>query len=93
MKTVSCPSCNRKMLITQLKCPDCKITIKGVFQSHRFGYLDKEALDFIETFILCRGNIKDIEKSLGISYPTVKTRLEKVITELERIKQIEENIS
>ncbi|MBP7552014.1 MAG: DUF2089 domain-containing protein [Spirochaetes bacterium] len=90
MKTISCPGCNRKMLITELKCPDCNIKIKGVFQSHRFGYLDKESLDFIETFILSRGNIKDIEKALGVSYPTVKTKLDKVITELERIKSLEE---
>jgi len=92
MKTISCPDCNRKMIITQLKCPTCKIKIKGTFHSHRFGYLDKDSLDFIETFILCHGNIKEIEKTLEISYPTVKSRLEKVISELQRIKEIEDNL-
>jgi hypothetical protein len=91
MKTISCPGCNRKMIITQLKCTNCNIKIKGVFHSHRFGYLDKEELNFIETFILCHGNIKEIEKKLNISYPTVKSKLEKVIEELEQIKKMEES--
>jgi hypothetical protein len=92
MKTISCPSCQRKMLITGLKCPVCKIKIKGTFYSHRFGYLDKESLDFIESFIINHGNIKEMEKILNISYPTVKSRLEKIIEDLIKIKDMEEKI-
>ncbi|MBN2545813.1 MAG: DUF2089 family protein [Spirochaetes bacterium] len=89
MKTISCPGCNKKMNIVKLKCPDCNITIKGTFFSHRFGYLDKETLDFMETFVLTKGNIKEIEKMLKISYPTVRSKIDKMVEEVERIKEIE----
>lgn len=86
MRTIGCPGCGKKMLITRLRCPDCDITIKGVFYSHRFGYLDQESLDFIENFILTRGNMKEMEEVLGVSYPTVKSRLDKIIKDLQDIK-------
>lgn len=89
MKTISCPSCNRKMNITELNCPICEVTIKGTFFSHRFGYLEKEILDFMETFVLCRGNIKEIETVLGISYPTVRAKIDHMVDEVERIKKNE----
>jgi len=89
MKTISCPGCSRKMNIVKLKCPTCDITIKGTFYSHRFGYLDKETLDFMETFVLSKGNIKEIEKMLGISYPTVRSKIDKMVDEVQRIKEID----
>ena len=36
-------------------------------------------MDFVKVFIKCRGNIKDVEKELGISYPTVRGKLDSVI--------------
>ncbi len=89
MKTIGCPGCGKKMVIKTLYCQDCEITVNGTFYSHRFGYLEKESLDFIENFILCRGNIKDMEEVLNVSYPTVKSRLEKIISDLKGIKEIE----
>jgi hypothetical protein len=41
--------------------------------------LNREQLEFVEIFIKCRGNIKEVERELGISYPTVRNRLEQVI--------------
>jgi len=92
MKTISCPGCSKKMNIVKLKCPDCDITIKGTFFSHRFGYLDKDILDFMETFVLTKGNIKDIEKMLGISYPTVRSKIDKMVEEVQKIKDNEDMI-
>ncbi len=48
----------------------------------KFCNLPTEQREFIEVFIKCRGNIKDVEKELGISYPTVRNRLDSVITAL-----------
>jgi hypothetical protein len=43
-----------------------------------FSKLDNKQLDFIKTFIKTKGNIKEMEKELGISYPTVRTRLDEI---------------
>ena len=88
MKMFNCPHCNKRMVITRLVCPDCDIVIKGKFDSHRFDYLDSDILDFMEVFVLTRGNIKDIEKELGISYPTVRNKIDRMVEEVSRLKEL-----
>jgi hypothetical protein len=44
--------------------------------------LNKEELSFVETFIRVYGNIKEMEKELNVSYPTVKKMLEQVVTKM-----------
>ncbi len=77
-----CPVCDEKLHITKLGCPRCSTSIEGVYQPCEFCRMDKEELDFVKVFITCRGNIKDVEKALGISYPTVRSKLDKVIDNL-----------
>ncbi|WP_026485841.1 DUF2089 domain-containing protein [Caldanaerobius polysaccharolyticus] len=77
-----CPICGERLEVTHLHCPQCDIDIKGQFELCRFCHLTREQKEFLEVFIKCRGNIKDVEKELGISYPTVKNRLENVISAL-----------
>lgn len=48
----------------------------------RLGRLTREQLDFVEVFLTARGKIKDVEVALGISYPTVVSRLEQVVAAL-----------
>lgn len=74
-----CPICGEKLSITKLNCPRCTTTIEGHFEPCEFCRLPDEDLEFIKTFIKCRGNIKDVEKELGISYPTVRGKLDTVI--------------
>jgi len=74
-----CPVCGEKLSITKLGCPKCTTTIEGDFQPCEFCRLPEEDLEFIKVFIKCRGNIKDVEKELGISYPTVRGKLDSVI--------------
>ncbi|MGV8907026.1 MAG: DUF2089 domain-containing protein [Acetobacterium sp.] len=74
-----CPVCGEKLSITKLNCPKCTTTIEGAFQPCEFCRLPDEDLEFIKVFIKCRGNIKDVEKELGISYPTVRGKLDTVI--------------
>lgn len=73
-----CPVCGEKLKITRLKCEKCKTIIENEFEFSKFQYLNKEQLDFVEIFVKCKGNIKDVEKELNISYPTVKARLDDV---------------
>lgn len=77
-----CPVCGARLEVTNLHCSECDIDIKGHFDLCKFCYLTKEQREFLEVFIKCRGNIKDVERELGISYPTVKNRLENVIATL-----------
>lgn len=77
-----CPICQSDLNVTRLKCTNCHTEIIGEFQLSKFSYLSKEHLYFIEVFIKNKGNIKQIEKELGISYPTVKRNLDEVIVSL-----------
>lgn len=77
-----CPVCGENLAITKLNCPKCSTGIEGQFQPCNYCRLPKDELEFINTFIMCRGNIKDVEKELGISYPTVRSKLDSVIKSL-----------
>ena len=77
-----CPICQSDLKVTKLQCTSCNTEISGEFQLSKFSYLSKEHLYFIEVFIKNKGNIKQIEKELGISYPTVKRNLDEVIVSL-----------
>ncbi|AKA68874.1 DUF2089 domain-containing protein [Clostridium scatologenes] len=77
-----CPVCSSKLLISKLKCSKCNTVIENDFEMSKFEYLSEEQLKFIEVFLKNRGNIKDVEKELGISYPTVRSKLDEVIISL-----------
>jgi hypothetical protein len=77
-----CPICNGPVEITEISCNSCKSTIRGRFKPCKFCNLSQEHKDFAEVFIKNRGNIKEIEKELGVSYPTVKGKLDSLIIAL-----------
>ncbi|BCJ98805.1 DUF2089 domain-containing protein [Anaerocolumna chitinilytica] len=78
----NCPVCGEKLSITKLGCPKCHTSLEGDFEPCEFCRLPAEDLEFAKVFIKCRGNIKDVEKELGISYPTVRGKLDSVIRNL-----------
>jgi hypothetical protein len=73
-----CPVCGSETEITKISCEECGTTIEGHFQLCKFCKLTADQKSFIDIFIKCRGNIKEVEKEMGISYPTVKNKLEDV---------------
>lgn len=77
-----CPVCAQKLTVTQLKCSHCQTTIENSFELSRLASLNKDQLHFVETFLICRGNIKEVEKELGISYPTVRGKLNDIVQAL-----------
>lgn len=77
-----CPVCGRELSVTRLSCTFCPTKLEGDFATCKFCQLPDEQREFIEVFIKCRGNIKDVEKELGISYPTVRNRLDAAIEAL-----------
>ncbi len=74
-----CPVCDSQLYITSLCCENCNTEIHGEFKPCEFCRLDDEMRLFLLTFVRNRGNIKEVEKELDISYPTVRSRLDKVI--------------
>lgn len=77
-----CPVCGDNLRITTLKCPACHTSIGGNFRLDKFSRLDTDQLHFVEVFIKSRGNIKEVEREMGISYPTVRNKLDDVIKAL-----------
>lgn len=75
-----CPVCGDALTITRLHCRSCDTTIEGSFYTGRLSQLGPEQLQFVEIFLQCEGKIKAVEERLGISYPTVRSRLRDVIT-------------
>ncbi|MFW6035848.1 MAG: DUF2089 domain-containing protein [Halothermotrichaceae bacterium] len=73
-----CPVCNHQVKVTEVSCNKCHTVISGNFELNKFSRLTEEQQYFIEMFIKNRGNIKEMEKELNISYPTVRNKLEEV---------------
>jgi hypothetical protein len=65
-----------------MTCTACNTEISGSFSQCRYCTLDERLSKFLESFISCRGSIKEVEKDLNISYPTVKNLLEELIIAL-----------
>lgn len=74
-----CPCCGGTLEVIQLLCPACETTISGRFPRCSFCHLSSDDLEFVRAFLKCRGSIKDVEQELGISYPTVRNRLDQVL--------------
>ena len=77
-----CPTCGGELTITGLHCRSCHTRIESEYSTCRFCRLSQENLDFIEIFVKNRGNIREMERELEISYPTVRSRLNDVIKKL-----------
>jgi hypothetical protein len=73
-----CPTCNSSLEIIEYHCPKCDTTIKGRFSIGDLASLSISQQEFVKVFVCNGGNIKEVEKALGISYPTVKNRLSEV---------------
>ena len=65
-----------------MACSGCQCAVEGQFATTRLGRLPSEHQRFIEIFLLAGGNLKEIAQQAGVSYPTVRSRLDKVIDAL-----------
>ena len=82
---LKCPVCSGSLDVTAVACACCQIEIKGSFSPHLLTGLDRDQLDFLLTFVRCRGVIRDIEALLGVSYPTVRNRVDQLVDAVERL--------
>ena len=78
----TCPVCSSELSITRLHCGSCGTTLEGDFSVGRFGRLNRDQLALLESFLRSRGNLREMERELGISYPTVRARVEALVRAL-----------
>jgi hypothetical protein len=75
----TCPVCEGRLQVTRLHCNTCGTTIEGEFNVGRFARLGREQMSLLESFLRSRGNLRELERELGISYPTVRGRVETLL--------------
>ena len=78
----TCPVCANELAVTRLHCRSCGTTLEGDFSVGRFGRLNRDQLSLLESFLRSRGNLREMERELGISYPTVRSRVEALVRAL-----------
>jgi hypothetical protein len=77
-----CPVCGERLALTRLSCQDCGTELSGVFGACDFCALGEEDRDVLRVFLSSRGNMKDVERHLGVSYPTARSRFDALLGRL-----------
>jgi hypothetical protein len=78
----TCPVCAGELAVTRLHCRQCGTALEGDFTVGRFSRLSREQTALLESFLRSRGNLREMERELGISYPTVRARVEALVRSL-----------
>jgi hypothetical protein len=77
-----CPVCHDDLIVTRLACRNCGTALEGRFSMEKIFHLTPEQLHFVEIFLRSEGKLNRVQDELGLSYPTVRSRLEEVIQAL-----------
>jgi hypothetical protein len=77
-----CPVCRAELCVTRLSCGACGSELTGSFRTCAFCSLDDDDRALLELFLLSRGNMKEVERQLGVSYPTARGRVDAMIDRL-----------
>jgi hypothetical protein len=77
-----CPACSNDLYVSRLTCPRCGTEVNGSFPPDFFSRLAPNDFDFIVLFIKTKGNIKEMERELGISYWTIRSKLNEIVIQL-----------
>ena len=80
--STECPYCQQAMTVSRMTCHTCGIAVEAAFPTARLANLPTEHQRFIEIFVLASGSLKEMAEKTGVSYPTVRSRLDKVIAAL-----------
>ena len=77
-----CPVCGDRLALTRLSCEDCGTELSGAFAGCDFCALGDEDRQILRVFLSSRGNMKDVERFLGVSYPTARSRFDALLGRL-----------
>lgn len=84
MRLSQCPICKENLRVKKLECTKCGISFEGEFYTSPVMALSEEEQSFVELFVLSSGSLKEMAQILGITYPTVRTRLDAIIENLKK---------
>lgn len=77
-----CPVCGQRLALTRLSCEECGTELAGRFQACDFCSLPADDRDLLRVFLVSRGNMKELERHLGVSYPTARARFDAMLGRL-----------
>ncbi|MFL9843002.1 DUF2089 domain-containing protein [Flavobacterium rhizosphaerae] len=83
-----CPSCSSTLNVSQLSCPHCSTAVSGTFTLPVLLKLPEEEQDFIIQFVLTGGSLKEMASRTGVSYPTVRNRLDDLIQKIKHLQSV-----
>ena len=78
----ACPVCSSELIITGCGCPECGTGISGEFRMSAYDALTGDELEMLRVFLVSRGNMRELEKHLGVSYPTTRQRFADLLAKL-----------
>jgi len=84
----TCPECSQPFKITRLACPKCNLAMEGQIELSPLDQLSADDQAFVMVFVRHHGSIKKMEELFGVSYPTIKNRLNSITTQLDRSMQV-----
>lgn len=77
-----CPTCGGPLIVIELECAQCQTQVRGRYAPCTFCSLTADQLEFVRLFVQSRGNLREMEKLLGVSYPTVRGKLDEIAERL-----------
>jgi hypothetical protein len=77
-----CPVCGAELAVIRLGCASCGTELAGVFRSCEFCALNEKETEMLRVFLSSRGNLREVEKYLGVSYPTARLRFAQLLEKL-----------
>lgn len=89
---IDCPVCKSKLTLSRLHCGGCGLNIEGELRLPRLARLSAHDISLAEQMILCGGNLKDLATQIGVSYPTLRRRVDDMITALRTLKQDDDKL-
>ncbi len=76
----------RQLVVERIRIPEKQIAVEGEFLLPQLARLSLEDQVFITAFVRSHGSIKEMEQTFGVSYPTIKARLNRIASQLEFVE-------
>ncbi|MCF2218064.1 DUF2089 domain-containing protein [Chryseobacterium sp. PS-8] len=83
---IVCPSCESALQVSQMKCNNCETIVSGNYELPLYLQLTREEQEFILSFFLSSGSIKEMAKQAGNSYPTMRNKMDDLIEKIKNLK-------
>jgi len=82
-----CPSCSGALHVKRLECPECGTSLEGDFMPSLLAQLGQDEQGFLVNLVKANGSLKDLARVYGVSYPTVRNRLDALIESVNRLER------